>query len=58
MENKAEKAKEWINKGKDFTNAVDAYTKAIEETPNDANLLYSRELAYASKGEIDAAIND
>src|SRR3990172_5870444 len=57
-------AKEWFEKGydydinKEYDNAIEAYTKAIQLDPNYAEAHYNRGLSYSSKGQYDKAVED
>lgn len=41
-----------------FADAADAYGRALRVTPDDPELVYSRGLAYAEAGKVDAAVAD
>jgi tetratricopeptide (TPR) repeat protein len=41
-----------------FTEAIDAFSHALQVAPDDPDLLYGRGLAYAEIGKIDPAVSD
>jgi tetratricopeptide (TPR) repeat protein len=43
---------------KRYTEAINAYTHALQVVPDDPDLLYGRGLAYAEMGKIDLAVGD
>jgi ankyrin repeat protein len=45
-------------KRKDFSNAVDAYTQAIEFDPSDATLYSNRSLCWINLGQVENALTD
>jgi len=57
-------ANQWFEKGydydinKEYDNAIEAYTKAIQLDPNYAEAHYNRGLSYSSKGQYDKAVED
>jgi tetratricopeptide (TPR) repeat protein len=42
----------------EYNKAIEDYTEAIELTPNDESLYYSRALSYWAKNDYQNAIND